>query len=108
MAHWHGPLPPPDALRSFNEIIPNGADRIVSQWEQETEHRRRFEQKALSSQIFERIASRVMALVFSLTALGGAIYLGIIGHDWLAGTIGTTTIGVVISAYVLSSHTPKK
>lgn len=76
--HWQGPLPAPEDLRAFNDIVPGGADRIIQRWEAESQHRHRFEERAL----------------------GGALFLGYQGHDWLAGTIATTTLGLVMTAFI--------
>ena len=38
-----GPLPPPAMLRQYAESFPDGAERIVSNWEAESQHRRGLE-----------------------------------------------------------------
>lgn len=48
---WSGPLPPPGALDQFNQIIPNGAERIMHMVEQEQAHRIAYESSALQATI---------------------------------------------------------
>lgn len=36
---FEGPIPPPDLLRQYNEIIPDGANRIVRMAENQSGHR---------------------------------------------------------------------
>ena len=36
---FSGPIPPPDLLEKYNNIIPNGADRILAMAEQQQAHR---------------------------------------------------------------------
>lgn len=55
---------------------------------------------ALWAQMCERAGSRILAFIFAMAALGGAVYMGINGHDWVAGVLGTTTIGMVVTAFV--------
>lgn len=38
---FSGPLPPPDALREYDEVVPGLAREIVEQWKRETSHRHR-------------------------------------------------------------------
>ena len=38
-AHWSGPLPPPAELEKIDQIIPGGADRLLSMAEKEQTHR---------------------------------------------------------------------
>lgn len=35
-----GPLPPPDLLREYGEIVPNSPERIIRMMEDEAKHRR--------------------------------------------------------------------
>ena len=36
---WRGPLPPPSALQSYEEVLEGSADRILKMAEKQTEHR---------------------------------------------------------------------
>ena len=36
-----GPLPPPEILMGYSDAAPNGAERIIANWEAEGTHRRR-------------------------------------------------------------------
>ena len=38
-AHWSGPLPPPAELARIDQVIPGGADRLLSMAEKEQAHR---------------------------------------------------------------------
>lgn len=38
-AHWSGPLPPPAELEKIDQIIPDGADRLLRMAEMEQTHR---------------------------------------------------------------------
>jgi uncharacterized membrane protein len=44
---YSGPIPPPDLLAKFGEIIPNGADRILKMAEEQSKHRRCIEKWAV-------------------------------------------------------------
>lgn len=37
--HYEGPIPSPPTLAAFNEIIPNGADRIMRMAENDQAHK---------------------------------------------------------------------
>jgi uncharacterized membrane protein len=49
---WVGPLPDPDALERFGQIVPNGAERIVRMAETEQLHRMALERS--ESEIHKR------------------------------------------------------
>jgi len=44
---FSGPLPPPQALREYDQIVPGLATRIVAQAERQTEHRISLEAKVV-------------------------------------------------------------
>ena len=97
---WQGPLPAPETLAEFERIVPGSAEAIIREWGTEANHRRRYEQRALSIQGFEQIGGRVLAFVFAIAALGVTAYLARIGAEWAAGIIGAGTIGSVVLTLV--------
>ena len=99
---WAGPLPPPQVLEQFNQVIPDGAARIVREWEAESEHRRQWERKALDAQIREGLLARILAFAFALAALGTAGYCAYLGQPWPAAVIGGGTIAAVVTAMLYS------
>jgi hypothetical protein len=42
-----------------------------------------------------------MAYTLTLTLSAGGLYMGLTGHEWLAGALFTTTIGAVATAFVM-------
>ena len=86
---WSGPLPSPADLEKFNQIIPNGADRIVAMTEKEQDHRIEYEKIGLSATISE-----------SRRALGEtARYHGFVGQLTVPSDVSTTgTCGYAASS----------
>jgi uncharacterized membrane protein len=91
------PLPDANALAAYAKLIPNGADRIMSLVERAAAHRQRHES-----------TGHRMAFVLTLALTGCGCYLGVLGHDWLAGVLFTTTIGAVVAALVASSRSRRR
>src|SRR5687768_10547088 len=44
---WQGPLPPPEALRLYDEALPGAADRIIAMTEKQSTHRQALEAQKL-------------------------------------------------------------
>ena len=40
---YQGPLPPPEILKGYNDIVPNGAERILAVFERQAAHRMEME-----------------------------------------------------------------
>ena len=49
---YSGPIPHPNILKQFEEVIPGSADRILKMAEKEQEHRHEFEKE---EQIWEKV-----------------------------------------------------
>jgi hypothetical protein len=49
VASCEGPIPAPSILRSYDEIVPGAAERIIAMAEREQEHRHAWERGALSA-----------------------------------------------------------
>src|SRR5262249_32880718 len=78
MSFHSTPLPDAATLEAYAELIPNGADRIMSLVEHEAAHRRRQES-----------AGHWMAFVLTLALASGGVCLGLLNHDWLAAALVT-------------------
>jgi uncharacterized membrane protein len=106
-----GPLPPADELAAIGQIIPNGAERVMAMAELDAAHVRLMQSRAMNFEFIERITARILSAVFAMGGLGGAVYLAMNGHDWVAGVIASTTIGAVVTALMFArgpSSTPSK
>jgi len=86
-------LPDPETLYAYSKLIPNGPDRIMGLIEREAAHRHR------------RITrGHWMAFTLTLGLAGSGVYMGVTGHEWLAGALFTTTIGAVLTAFILGKR----
>lgn len=99
-ATWSGPLPPPSALAQYNDVVPNGAERIFAAWEEESLHRRKLESRDLTLDGVEIVLGRLGALVFVVTALAVIAYCASIGAEWVAAALGSTAIASIVFAFV--------
>lgn len=97
---WSGPLPPPQVLASFNDIVPNGAERIIAAWEKETAHRHKMDMRTST----ESILGKVFALVFVITALAICGFTAYIGATWVSAVLGGGVIASVVWAFVRVNH----
>jgi len=75
--HWSGPLPTPQALQHFEQVIPGGASRILSMAEQEQAHRIASQAKALEAQIADNKRGQWLGAIIGVIAVGGAVGNGI-------------------------------
>lgn len=79
-AQFSGPLPPPDILRAYGEVVNGGADRIVSQWERETQHRHDLENRMADAYISGMTRAQWMAFAVILVIGAGGLIVVALGH----------------------------
>ena len=96
---WQGPLPSPDDLARFNEIIPDGARRIVEMAENEQKHRLEHESSVLDANRREVRRGQYLGAGLSSAAILGAVYVAVIGGSpWVsASLVGVPFAGVIVS-----------
>jgi uncharacterized membrane protein len=70
---WSGPLPPPGALQQFNDIIPDGADRIMRMVEAEQAHRIGHEAERLGVMARDTRRGHWIGGIISVSSIGGAV-----------------------------------
>jgi len=122
VTHYQGAVPPPEILRGIDEIVPGAAARLIALAEQESNHRRSLEVKAIEANIAAQVAQaqinerqtkavfrsdmigQIAGFLVCLCCIGAAVYLGLNGHDWLAGGIAAIPTAALIKAFVLTKN----
>lgn len=125
LAHHSGPLPPPDDLHRYDQLLPGAAQRIIVMAETEQRHRISMEQATLVSD--QRHRDQVLAAQVSnagsifradfvgqlcgwsiaVACVGGAIYnvyLG--GSPWATAAFLGLPVATIINA--VRNHRPTK
>lgn len=105
---FSGPLPPPETLRAYSDIIANGAERIMAMAEQQSRHRMALENQIVTSQVKQSALGQWLALAIALILIGAGIWLTLTGHDTVGGIIfGTTVVGLG-SVFVMGKYGQKR
>jgi len=105
---WGGPIPPPLALKEYEDVLPGTADRIIKMAEKQSIHRQRMEKEALDKAYrFQSRGQHYALIVVSLLAVGGMLLIGF-GHE-ISGVIlsGTTLVGLAY-AFISTGEKQKK
>ncbi len=80
-SYFRGPLPSPEALRQYNEAIPGLGERIVTNWEQESFHRRSLERRLVEGGIRNQSRGQLIAAAIAIIVAIGGIVLIATGHS---------------------------
>ena len=99
-ASFSGPLPPPEVLHQYDEIVSGLAARIVAQAERQTAHRISLESKVIDSDISRSRQGLVCGFIVSLACVVGGIIAVLMGHDWAGATIATGAVVALAGVFV--------
>jgi uncharacterized membrane protein len=107
VATYAGPLPPPQILAGYKEVIPDLPERLVRAWEDEAKHRRDLERKQHEADVRTQDARRiddtrrvVFGFVLGLVGLAAAAAIGIAGHATAAAVVGGGSLAVMVAGFL--------
>ncbi|MFW6275566.1 MAG: DUF2335 domain-containing protein, partial [bacterium] len=106
--HHSGPLPHPRTLKEYNSIIENGAERIVTVFEKQSDHRMQLEKKVITSQTTQSLLGQIFGFVIAIVFLIAGIYLVVNGHEAAGITIFGLDIVGLVTVFVIGKRKQKK
>lgn len=98
---FSGPLPPPSILGEYNNILPNGAERIMKMAENQSNHRIELEKHAIKEELRQSKNGQVFGFILAIIGMLVAFILAYFDHDTVAGIFGTTTIVGLVTIFVI-------
>ncbi len=105
---FSGPLPPPEILGAYNEILQNGAERIMKMAEHQSGHRIELEKHAIKEELKQSGRGQVFGFILAIIGMAIAFGLAFLGHDTVAGIFGTTTIVGLVTIFVIGKKRQSK
>ncbi|MDU7314310.1 MAG: DUF2335 domain-containing protein [Prevotella bivia] len=103
---FRGPLPAPEDFNAYKVVLPDAPERILRMAEKQLEHRINTETKIVDAGLKESKYGQVIGAVIVLVCLAGSVFLGMNGHDWLAGSM-VAIIATVGTIFVLRKEPDK-
>jgi uncharacterized membrane protein len=105
---YRGPLPPPESLKEYNEILPDAAERIFSMAEKEQEHHHTTEIKLVDHEIKKTSKGQNFALVTALTGIVGAVICAFLGQVVIGAVVGGSTLASLVSSFLSAKQKKEK
>jgi uncharacterized membrane protein len=98
---FSGPLPPPEVLGDYNEILQDGAERIMKMAEHQSGHRIEQEKHAIKEELKQSGRGQIFGFILAIIGMAIAFGLALLDHDTVAGIFGTTTIVGLVTIFVI-------
>lgn len=97
---FSGPLPPPAFIEKYDNIIPNGAERILALVEKQQSHRHELEKKVIYSDVLNSRLGIFFAFLISITGISAGTWLGANGYELAGGFIGIGGVGSIVATFI--------
>ncbi len=97
---FSGPLPPPEALARYNEIVPNGAERIMQMAENQQRHRHSLEQKVIKANVFDQKLGLILGFVIMAGVAAAGVWLVSTGRDASGTAALVAAVAGPVSAFI--------
>ena len=105
---FSGPLPHPNVLEKYNEIIPNGAERIMAMAEKQSAHREYLETRVIDGNVANQTRGSYFAFILSLVAIVGGFVLIEQGKDAEGLAAIITSVAALVGVFFYSKYEQKK
>lgn len=97
---WNAPFLPPEIMKKYDDVVPNGAARLFQIFEDETKHRRDMDSRTLGFQGRDLLIGKILALVFALSVLGVVVFAIQNNTPWVAAVLGAGMIGTIALGFL--------
>ena len=91
---YSGPIPHPEHLKQYEELVPGAANRLISMAENENAHRQKEEDKIINAEIINKNRGQIFGFILMLICLiGGFILIAICKNGYgIASIIGSAAV----------------
>jgi len=105
---FSGPIPPPEIIRGYDEVVPGAADRIISMAEKQSEHRQRMEEIMIRAESRDGLLGICFAFALGLGCIIVAAIVVILvpksAGAIFGSLLGITGIGTIIATFITGTH----
>lgn len=106
---YSGPIPPPESLARYEEILPGSADRILKMAEKQQEHRMILETKVVGSQTVQSKRGQVFGFIIVFLCVVVAIFFAVkFRMTTFAASFLSVTMVVVVGLFLTGRNVMKK
>lgn len=103
---YQGPIPPPNIMAGYGEINPSFPERIMQEFEKNSEHIRNMNETALKGDISRDRIGQIFAFVLAAGLLGLVYYSLSLGNVTFAGLAGVGVLLTMIPPFLPKCNVP--
>ena len=103
-----GPIPPPQILQQYNNIVPGAAERIIRMAEKQSDHRMALENKVVGSNLVKSYLGMIVGASIAIFGLHIAKEIAIDGNPATAGIIAALDLGGLVWVAVTNTKSQRR
>jgi uncharacterized membrane protein len=108
MRSFSGPLPPPEALERYNQILPGAAERIIAMAETQHQHRQGLERHVIHSNVKAQKLGTILGFIVAMTVVLGGMYLVHEGKNAPGLAAVLTALASLVGVFLYSKREQQK
>lgn len=101
---FSGPLPPPQLLKQYNDVVPNGAERLMQMAERQQGHRHDLENVVINGNVKAEARGQWMGLLISVVVIVAGTYLAAMGKQITGGLLVGVDVVALASVFVIGKQ----
>lgn len=98
---YSGPIPPPEMLRGYEEILPGAMDRILAMAERQESHRHSLESASVLGNLDAQRTGQYIAGTVVILGMGIGAFLISTGKDIAGFTAMLTPLGIAAGLFLV-------
>lgn len=106
--HFSGPLPPPEILRKYDELLPGSAERIIAMAERQGAHRQGLESEVVKSNCKNERLGMVFGFIICVMAIAAGIYAVTMGKEGFGIAAIISALAAPMAVFIYGKSRQKK
>lgn len=99
---YSGPLPPPELLKDYDDIVPGCAEKIIGQFIAQGNHRRNLEKIVVEGDIKRANLGLGAGFTLGLVGLVGSLYVISLGYSGAGIVALASSLGPLVGSFIIS------
>ena len=105
---FSGPLPPPEALERYNQVLPGAAERILSMAESQHSHRQFLEKCVVTSNVKAQKRGTILGFMIAMVVVLGGMWLIHEGKSLTGFAVTLTALVSLVGVFVYAKREERK